>query len=136
MLAVILWAGFQFAIIAVIAGLFAQVRGRRHLALALFLLAVVFTLAFSYIGGFSIGRFTALIPVLVIGYVVGMGRGPAVVAGCALVALLIYATFSWVLTTRLPTTGPLMYLFGSWAIPLYTILGLAAFIWAFARPPR
>ena len=136
MLAAILWAGFQAAIIAVIAGLFAQVRGRRRLALTLFALAVVFTLAFSYIGGFSIGRFTALIPVLVIGYVVGMGRGPAVVAGCILLALLIYAIFSWVFTTRLPTTGPFMYLFGSWAVPLYAILGLAVFIWAFARPPR
>ena len=76
-IAAILWGGFQLSTIALIARLLAQHRRRRTLALTLLFISVLGALAFSYVGGFSIGRFTAIIPVLVIGHVVAMGRGPA-----------------------------------------------------------
>ena len=122
------------AIIAVIAGLLAQLRGRRRLALALFAFAVAWLLVFSFLGGFSIGRFTALIPLMVIGYVVGMGRGLAAVAGSLLAAALIYAAFSWLFYSSAAGAFPL--LFSAWAIPFYAVLGLTAFVWALSKPPR
>ena len=133
MVAGILWAGFQLSLIAVIAGLVAQLRGRRRLALTLFAFAVAWLLVFSFVAGFSIGRFTALIPVMVIGYVVGMGRGPAAVAGALLAAAFIYAASSWLFYGSLADAVPL--LFSAWAIPFYAVLGVAAFAWALMKPP-
>lgn len=133
MVAGILWTGFQLALIAVIGGLVAQLRGRRGLALTLFAFAVAWLLVFSFLGGFSIGRFTALIPVMVIGYVLGMGRGPVAVAGCLLGAALVYAAFSWLLYGSVAGAVPL--LFSAWAIPFYAVLGVAAFAWALIKPP-
>lgn len=129
------WAGFQVSIIALIAGIIAHKRRRRSLALALLVLSFAGTLAFSFIGGFSVGRFTAAIPVLVIGYVLGMGRGPITLAGCMVAAGAVYFTFSWLLTPVLPISGLLAFVFGSWAIPLYAILGAIAFAWEVARSP-
>lgn len=130
----ILWAGFLVAIISVIAGLLAQMRGRRRSALTLFACAAAWLLVFSFLGGFSIGRFTAVIPVMVIGYVVGMGRGAAAVAGSLLAAVLLYSAFSWLFYASVAGAFPL--LFSAWAIPFYALLGLAAFVWALLRPPR
>ena len=133
-IAAIAWIGFQASIVALIAGLLAQLRGRRNLALALFAFAVAWLLFFSFLGGFSIGRFTTLIPVIVLGYVVGMGRGPAAVAGSLLGAALVYTAFSWLFYA--PIAGAIPLLFSAWAIPFYAILGLAAFVWSLLSPPR
>lgn len=131
----VLWGGFQAAVIALIAGLIAQQRRRRGIALGLLLISFIGTLAFSYVGGFSIGRFTALIPVLVIGYVLGMGRGAASLVACLIGAVVVYAAFSWVLTPVGMAGGAVSFVFDAWGIPLYAILGVAAFGWAVARPP-
>lgn len=136
LLAAALWGGFQLSIVALIAGLIAHQRRRRVLALTLLFIAVVGTLAFSYAGGFSIGRFTAAIPVLVIGYVLAMGRGPAATAACVLAAGLTYVAFSWLFTPLALAGSWLSLVFMFWAIPAYAIFSLVAFGWAFARPPR
>jgi hypothetical protein len=135
LIAAILWGGFQVSLIALIAGLLAQHRGRRNLALTLLLISVLGTLGFSFVGGFSVGRFTAIIPLLVIGYVVAMGRGPAAVASGVLAAALTYVAFSWLFTPHLLTGGPFAFVFGFWAIPFCAILAIAAFGWAFAKRP-
>jgi hypothetical protein len=135
LLATVLWVGFQLSIIALIGGLFAQHRHRRALALTLLFFAVLGTLAFSFVGGFSIGRFTAVIPVLVIGYVVGMDRGPVAVTSCLLGAAFIYLACSWVFTPLVLTGGAFSLVFGFWAIPAYAILALAAFGWAVTKRP-
>jgi hypothetical protein len=136
LIAAVLWGGFQLSIIALIAGLLAHHRKRRVLALTLLFISVVGTLAFFYVGGFSIGRFTAVIPVLVIGYLVAMGRGLAVTAACVLAAGLMYLAFSWLFTPLVLTGSAFSLVFGFWAIPVYAILALVAFGWAFAKPPR
>ncbi len=104
--------------------------------MTLLFIAVLGTLAFSFIGGFSIGRFTALIPVLAIGYILGMGRGPIAIVGLLVGAALLYLAFSWLFTPLVLMGGPFPFLFGAWAIPVYAILGLVAFLWAIAKPPR
>jgi hypothetical protein len=134
LVATVLWGCFQASIVAIIAGLVAQHRHQRGLALTLLFFAVLGTLAFSFVGGFSIGRFTAVIPVLVIGYVVGMDRGPVAVTSCLLGAAFVYLACSW-LFTPLVTGGAFSFVFGFWAIPAYAILALAAFGWAVAKPP-
>ncbi len=136
LVAVVLWGGFQLSVIALIAGVFAQHRHRRGLALTLLFFAVLGTLAFSFVGGFSVGRFTAVIPVLASGYVVGMGRGAAPVAATVLGAALTYVACSWLLTPLVLTGGVFALVFGFWAIPVYAILAVAAFGWAVAKPPR
>lgn len=136
LIAAILWVGFQLSIIALIAGLLAQHRGRRTLALTLLFISVLGILAFSFVGGFSVGRFTAIIPVLVIGYVVAMGRGPAITASCVFAAALTYVAFSWLFTPLVLIGGGFSLGFGFWAIPVYAILALAAFVWAFAKRPH
>ena len=135
LIAAILWGGLQLSLIALIAGLLAQHRGRRNLALTLLLISVLGTLGFSFVGGFSVGRLTAIIPVLVIGYVVTIGRGPAAALSGVLAAALTYVAFSWLFTPLVLTGGPLAFVFGFWAIPFYAILALAAFAWAFAKRP-
>jgi len=135
LVAAILWGGFQVALIALIAGVLAHRRRRRGLALSLLLISFIGTLGFSFVGGFSIGRFTALIPVMVTGYVAGMGRGAAILAACLLGAGVTYMAFSWVLTPLGMAGGVFSYVFGAWALPLYAILGVVAFSLAVARPP-
>lgn len=137
LIAQILWGGFTASIIALMAGLLiAQHRERRGAALTLLFIAVLGTLAFSFVGGFSIGRFTAVIPVLVTGYVVAIGRGPTVVASCVVGAAVFYLAFSWLFTPLVLTGGVLALLFGFWAIPTYAIVALAIFGWAALNPPR
>jgi len=137
LIAAVLWAGFGGCILALMAGLLlAQHPAQRSLALTLLFVAVLGTLAFSFVGGFSIGRFTAVIPVLVIGYMVGMGRGPGAVTGCLFGAAVLYVAFSWLFTPLVLTGVPFSFLFGFWAIPVYSILAVAAFVWAVRKPPR
>ena len=50
----VLWLGFLLSLVAVIAGVLAQLRGRRTLALIMLFLSVMGTLAFSYAGGFPL----------------------------------------------------------------------------------
>lgn len=135
LLAAILWTVFAGCIVGLIAGVVvAQHRPQRRLALVLVLVSILGILAFSFIGGFSIGRFTALFAVLGIGYVVAMGRGPFVVAGCLVGAGLLYLACSWLLTDLVLRGGIYALLFGAWAIPTYAVLAVAAFFWAMTKP--
>jgi hypothetical protein len=97
--------------------------------------AVAVLLAFSFIAGFTIGRFTALIPVLVCAYVVAMGRGPLAVAVSIVIGGLLYAACSWLFTPLIDSRGVWSILFGAWAIPFYTVLAIATFVVALIRPP-
>jgi len=123
-----LWAGFALFIIAAAGGVALARNGHRQVALALLFTSALGSLAFSFIAGFSIGRFTALIPVLITGYMAGMGRGHRAVAECLLAGAIVYLVSSWLLT-------PLGFVFAAWAIPLYLAAAVVAFGWAIVRPP-
>ena len=135
LIADILWSGFAVSIIALIAGVLLSLRGQRGAALALLFIAVIGTLAFSLVGGLSIGRFTVLFPVLISGYVVAIGRGRVTVAIWVLGAAVLYIAFSWLLTPVVLAGGVFALVFGLWAIPAYAILALAAFGWSALNPP-
>lgn len=134
--ALLLWSGFGLSLIALIAGIAAAQTARRQAAIALLLVAELGTLAFAFIGGFSIGRFTAVIPVIVSGYVLAMGRSRQTVGACLIGAVVIYVVFSWLLTPLVLRGGMLALLFGFWAIPLYGVLAAFAFSMAFAKQAR
>ena len=126
---------FGLYIVVSTAGVLLARRGHRHAALALLFIAVLGTLAFSVVGEFSVGRFTTAIPVLVSGYVLGMGRRPMVVASRTFAAV-VYLAFSWLLTPLVLSGGLLGVVFGAWGIPFYLLAVIAAFGWSFVNPPR
>ena len=136
LMAGVLWMGFGLSIVAAVVSVRLSMRGRREQALSLLFLAVLGTLAFAYVGGFSVGRFTGLIPVLFIGYMVGMGRGRMVVVGCLVIAVIVYILISWLLTPLVAVGGPLAVVFGAWGIPTYLVVAVAACFWTVGRPPR
>lgn len=127
LIAQLLWTGFFLSLIALIAGIVVANGSHRTAAIMLLLVAELGTLIFSFIGGFSIRRFTAVIPVLVTGYVIGMGRNRLTVGACLIGAAMIYGLFSWLLTPLGLYGGVLATLFGFWAMPLYGVLATVAF---------
>ena len=137
LVAAILWAFFGVCLLALIAGLLlAQHRPQRRTGLTVLLMAIVGILAFSFVGGFSVGRFTAVIAVLATGYMVATGRGPLAVGASMVGAALLYLAFSWLFTPLVLSGGIFALLFGAWAIPVYGLLAVAAFVWAITNPPR
>ena len=133
LIASLLWAGFGMSLIALLAGVVLANNSRRLPALAVLLIAELGTLSFSLIAGFSVGRFTVVLPVLVSGYVLGMGRGHRTVGSCVLGAALAYLLFSWLLTPLVLNGGVLAILFGFWAMPLYVAIAVISFASAFAK---
>lgn len=91
------------------------------MALVLLVTAELGTLAFSFISGFSIGRFTAIIPVLLSGYVIGIGRSRVAVGAFLFGAAALSFFCSWLLTPVGFSGGLAALLFGFWAIPLYVV---------------
>jgi hypothetical protein len=83
-------------------------------------------LGFSFLAGFSIGRFTAAIPVLLIGAMIGIGRGWLALLASLLVATAMYVVCSWLLTPVMVSGELPLWLFGAWAIPLYGLFALIA----------
>lgn len=75
------------------------------------------------------------IPVLVVGAMLGVGRGWPALFASLLAALGLYVVCSW-LVEPLVVGGVLPgWLFGFWAIPLYGLLTLAAFGLAIIHEP-
>lgn len=136
LIAELIWTGFGLSLIVLIAGIAVGQGPHRTAAIALLLVAEFGTLTLSFIGGFSIGRFTAVIPVLVTGYVVGIGRNRLVVGACLIGSAVIYGLFSWLLTPLVLDGGVLAILFGFWAIPLYGVLAIIGFGTALANRKR
>jgi hypothetical protein len=135
LIAELLWTGFAICVIGIFAGVQLAWRGHRNAALGLLLACALGTSAFSLVAGFSVGRFTALIPALVTGYMFGMGRGWPIVTAGLVVALATYVSFSWMLTDLMFQGGIFSLVFGAWAIPTYAIAALAAYAVSVTHPP-
>lgn len=136
LIAGIVWTGFALLIVAAVAGMLVARSRRRTAALVLLFISALGLLAFSGIAGFSIGRFTASIPVLITAHIVAKGRGRRTVWACSIGAPLLYVTVSWLLTPLASSGGVWSAAFGSWGILLYAVLLLVAFGWSVARPPK
>ena len=111
-------------------------RDHRQAGLAALLGSTLMLLAFSFAAGFSIGRFTAAIPVMLIGVMLGAGRGALGVINALIAAAIVYFMCSWLLSSLVLQGGVFSWLFGAWAIPLYALLALAAYAAAATTPTR
>lgn len=129
-----LWTGLALSIIGALAGVQLALRGHRNIALGILLAAALGMSAFSLIAGLSIGRFTAVIPALLAGYMIAMGRGWLITLAALVGAFGFYIACSWVFSVLLFQGGIFELIFGAWAIPLYAVAALAAFVWAFTHP--
>src|SRR5947209_17197727 len=69
------WGLFALFLIGAVAGMFFLERGYR-LALAIFAVATTCGFAFAFLSGFSIGRFIAVLPLVVTAFAVTRDRPP------------------------------------------------------------
>jgi hypothetical protein len=92
--------------------------------LAVLALATVAGFVFSFLAGFSIGRFTAVLPMLVTAFATSRGRSSYVLAAALLVAVGLYVLLAWLL--------PVLY----WGIHIELPLCLLAYAAAYLVPPR
>ena len=74
-------------------------------AVATLLAAVTGGFVFSYLGGFSIGRFTALLPLLLTAFAVTYRRAVQVQVAVYVAAILIYLLFAWLIPERVHFWG-------------------------------
>jgi len=129
----VLWGMFGLAIVAAIVGVLLRGRQRRGAALRLLFGSTVALLLFSIIAGFSVGRFTAVVPVLISGYMVALDRNPMVVAAWLLAAGILCLACSWLLTPLVLVGGVFAVVLGFWAVPLYFVVAVAALGWSASR---
>ena len=127
------WGGFYAALLAASVGILAGHRGRPRIALGILGTSALVLLLFSMIGGFSVGRVTILLPVLIGGYVLGMGRGWVAVFSGILIATIVYALGSWWLTDTLDGVA-LGIILAFWGAPIYVAFLVVAFATAVANP--
>ena len=74
-------------------------------ALATLVVATMGGFVFSFLAGFSIGRFTALLPLLVTAFAVTYGRAVRLQVAAYVAALLIYLLFAWMIPEQVHYWG-------------------------------
>ncbi len=74
-------------------------------ALTTLLLVTVAGFAFSFLGGFSIGRFTAILPLLLTAFAVTYGRAAWLKVAAYLAATFIYVLFAWMIPEQVHYWG-------------------------------
>src|ERR1700737_5490966 len=104
-----------FLVGTVVATLFLE-RAYR-LALVIFVAATVGGFIFSFISGFSIGRFTAVLPLVVTAFAVTRDRSPRLQLAAQVAAIGIYVLLAWVIPEQV----------GYWGIHLELPLCLVAY---------
>lgn len=127
LIASVLWTSLVTSLVGAVVGAAGVTRGRRASGFGLLLASTLALLAFSFAAGFTIGRFTAAIPVLLIGLMLSLGRGRLVVLLAVVTAAGVYVACSWLLTGRVVEGKLPAWLFGAWAIPFDALLALGAF---------
>jgi hypothetical protein len=96
-----------------------------RLALVIFAVATVAGFTFSFLSGFSIGRFTALLPLVVTAFAVTRDRNPRLQLAAQGAAIGIYILLAWILAEQV----------GYWGIQLELPLCLVAYATALIFPP-
>jgi len=95
-------------------------------ALAVLVVATVGGFTFSLIAGFSIGRYTAVLPLMLTAFAVTRYRDPRVQVAAQVAAIGIYVLLAWILGEQV----------GYWGIQLMLPVSLVAYAAAFVFPPR
>ena len=119
------WGSFALFIIGAAAGTLLIERTYR-LALAVFAVATTGGFTFSFLAGFSIGRFTAVLPLIVTAFAVTRDRDPRLQLAAQAAAIAIYVLFAWILAEQV----------GYWGIHLDLPLCLLAYAAALVFPPH
>jgi hypothetical protein len=96
-----------------------------RLALIFFVVATVGGFAFSFVAGFSIGRFTAVLPLVVTAFAVTRDRAPRLQLAAQAAAIAIYLLLAWLIPERV----------GFWGIQFMLPLCLVAYAAALIFPP-
>jgi hypothetical protein len=120
----IAWGSFALFFIGALTGTLLLERTYR-LALALFVVATVGGFTFSYLSGFSIGRFTAILPLVVTAFAVTQYRGPRLQLAAQTAAIGIYVLLAWIFAEQVHF----------WGIQLELPLCLVAYAAALIFPP-
>jgi hypothetical protein len=87
--------------------------------------ATICGFAFSYVAGFSIGRFTALLPLLLTAYAVTRERSPVLQAAAHFAAIALYIVVAWIVAEQV----------NYWGIQFELPLCLVAYAAAAMFPP-
>lgn len=125
MLGVIAWGSLGLFLAGTIAGVLFIERAYR-VALAVFALATVSGFTFSFLSGFSIGRFTAVLPLVVTAFAVTRDRNPRLQLAAQALAIGIYILLAWIIAEQV----------GFWGIQIELPLCLVAYAAALIFPPR
>jgi hypothetical protein len=120
----IAWVSFALFFIGALAGT-VLLRRTYRFALAVFVAATVGGFTFSYLSGFSIGRFTAILPLVVTAFVVTQYRDPRLQLAALTAAIGIYVLLAWIFAEQVHF----------WGIQLELPLCLVAYAAALIFPP-
>jgi len=123
-LGVIAWGSLALFLVGALVGIVFLERAYR-LALVIFALATVSGFTFSFLSGFSIGRFTALLPLLVTAFAVTRDRNPRLQLAAQAAAVGIYTLLAWIIAEQV----------GLWGIQIELPLCLVAYGAALIFPP-
>lgn len=124
-LGAIAWGSLALFLLGTLVGTLFLERAYR-LALAVFAVATVGGFTFSFLSGFSIGRFTAVLPLLVTAFAVTRDRNPRLQLAAQGAAIGIYLLLAWIIPEQV----------GYWGIQLELPLCVLAYAAALIFPPR
>ncbi len=94
-------------------------------AIVVFAVATLCGFAFSFLSGFSIGRFTALLPLILTAFAVTRDRAPRLQLAAYIGAVAVYLLLAWVFAEQIRY----------WGIQFELPLCLVAYAIAFVFPP-
>ena len=123
-LGVIAWGSLALFLVGTLVGTLFLERAYR-LALAVFALGTVGGFTFSFLSGFSIGRFTAVLPLIVTAFAVTRDRNPRLQLAAQAAAIGVYVLLAWILAEQV----------GYWGIQIELPLCLIAYTAALIFPP-
>ena len=124
-LGVMAWGSLALFLVGALVGTLFLERAYR-LALVIFAVATVAGFAFSFLSGLSIGRFTALLPLVVTAFAVTRDRNPRLQLAAQAAAIGIYILLAWIIAAQV----------GLWGIQIELPLCLVAYATALIFPPR
>jgi hypothetical protein len=118
------WGSFALFSIGTFAGILLIERTYRP-AVLVFVVATASGFVFSFLAGFSIGRFTALLPLIVTAFAVTRYRDSRLQLAAQVAAIGTYVLLAWIIAEQV----------GYWGIHLEFPLCLVAYAATFIFPP-
>jgi len=124
-LGVIAWGSLALFLAGTLLGILFLERAYR-IALVIFAIATASGFTFSFLSGFSIGRFTAVLPLVVTAFAVSRDRARRLQLAAQAIAIGLYILLGWVIAEQV----------GLWGIQIELPLCLLAYAAALIFPPH